>query len=414
MKQVHIDSEIGRLRKVILHTPGPEVEAMTPQEAEKDLYNDIVPLEAVQTEHRMLQQFLSSVSEAYELLDLFADCLENEGNRKEFLEEYAKYYPIPIVSDALMSMPAVQLAGALLTGIHAPSSSLSSHIEPHSFAARPLPNAYFMRDSMAVVGSRIISSAFAFDVRMAEACITRFIFRRHPGFHNAGLLFDGPEERNRLMTVEGGDIHVLSPEVLAIGISERTTAFAIDRVARNLAYQEGKPVTIFAVDLPKERATIHLDMVFTMIDRNAALAYKPIMTGPNCASVYRIDSSPDGTVNYSQEDSLFSGLRRVGIDLEPIFCGNGKSVIQEREQWLSGANSFAFAPGKILMYSCNRHTLDALSHKGFDIVHAEHFIQGRDDPDRHSRLVVAFDGIELARGGGGARCMTLPVLRDPI
>ncbi|MCX8013916.1 MAG: arginine deiminase family protein, partial [Rectinema sp.] len=361
MKQVHIDSEIGRLRRVIVHSPGAEVEAMTPREAERDLYNDIIPLEAVQNEYRMLHQFLSRIAATYELIDLLSDCLENEGDRCEFLDEYAKFYPISIFANTFMAMPAPELARALLTGIQAPAGSLSCLLEPHAFIARPLPNAYFMRDSLAVVGTRIISSAFAFDVRMAEACITRFIFRRHPDFRNAGLIFDGPEERNRLMTIEGGDTHVLAPDVLAIGISERTTAFAVDRVARNLAMQEGKSVTIFAVDLPKERATIHLDMAFTMIDRNAALAFKPIITGPSRVPVYRLDCSPDGTITYTQEDSLFSGLRKVGIDLEPIYCGDGRAVIQEREQWLSGANSFAFAPGKILMYSCNKYTLDALA-----------------------------------------------------
>jgi len=146
-----------------------------------------------------------------------------------------------------------------------------------------MPNAYFMRDSLTVVGSRIVSAAFAFDVRMAEAYVSRFVFLHHPDFQNDGILIDGPEERNRLITIEGGDIHVLSPGVLVLGISERTTAFALDRLARRIARSTESPMTIFAVDLPKERATIHLDMVFTMIDRHAALAYKPVMLGPRRA-----------------------------------------------------------------------------------------------------------------------------------
>ncbi len=115
-----------------------------------------------------------------------------------------------------------------------------------------------------------------------------------------------------------------------------------------------------------------------------------------------------------KKKNLFDGLQKIGIELEPVLCGGGHSVYQEREQWLSGANSFSFAPGKILMYSCNMYTLEALSAHGFAVVSAQDFLDGRADPEEYDRLAVAFDGIELARGGGGARCMTLPVEREQI
>lgn len=414
MESVRIDSEIGRLRRVIIHNPGSEIEAMTPREAERDLYNDIIPLFAVQQEYAKLRDFLRTVTATYELSDLLAECLADENDKLEFLKEYSHINPIGHIVDQLALLPAQQLAQSLLAGIIAPEDSLAKHLNPHSFIANPLPNAYFMRDSVAIIGSNVISAAFTFDVRMAEAYITRFIFKKHPAFRNKGILIDGPLERNRLFTIEGGDIHVLSPNVLAIGISERTTAFAIDRIAQRIARAESKPMTIFAIDLPKERATIHLDMVFTMIDRDAALAYKPVMLGAGRAQVYRLDVQANGSVRYSEEKSLFDGLRSVGIDLEPILCGNGHSVFQEREQWLSGANSFAFEPGKILMYSCNAYTLEALNAKGFAILPAQDFLDGKANPDDYRRLAVAFDGIELARGGGGARCMTLPVERDSL
>ncbi|MFZ5859424.1 MAG: arginine deiminase family protein [Spirochaetota bacterium] len=414
MESVRIDSEIGKLRRVIIHNPGSEIEAMTPREAERDLYNDIIPLFAVQREYAKLRDFLRKVTKTYELADLLAECLANENDKLEFLKEYSHINPIAHIVDQLALLPAQQLAQSLLAGIIAPKESLAQHLNPHSFIANPLPNAYFMRDSVAIIGNQVISAAFTFDVRMAEAYITRFIFKKHPAFRNNGLLIDGPAERNRLFTIEGGDIHVLSSDVLAIGISERTTAFAIDRIAQRIARAEARPITIFAIDLPKERATIHLDMVFTMIDRNAALAYKPVMLGAGRAQVYKLDVQANGSVRYSEEKSLFEGLRGVGIDLEPILCGNGHSVFQEREQWLSGANSFAFGPGKILMYSCNAYTLEALNAKGFAILPAQDFLDGKANPDDYARLAVAFDGIELARGGGGARCMTLPVERDSL
>jgi len=414
MGSVHIESEIGRLRRVIIHSPGAEIEAMTPREAERDLYNDIIPLPAVQQEYIKLRDFLRSITTTYELAELLEACLLDEKNKLLFLQEYSRINPITHIIDDLMASPAQDLARSILTGLTAPQNSLARYLNPHSFIANPMPNAYFMRDSLAVVGDKIVSAAFAFDVRMAEAYITRFIFLHHPDFQNGGLLIDGPEERNRLVTIEGGDIHVLAPHVLVLGISERTTPFAIDRLARRIAHAADIPATIFAVDLPKERATIHLDMVFTMIDRNAALAYKPVMLGSHRAQVYRLDADPRGGIHYEEERSLFDGLRKIGIELEPILCGNGHSVYQEREQWLSGANSFAFAPGKILMYSCNIHTLEALNAQGFAVIPAQDFLDGRVKPEGYGRLAVAFDGLELARGGGGARCMTLPVEREEI
>jgi arginine deiminase len=412
MRSVRIESEIGRLRRVIIHSPGSEIEAMTPREAERDLYNDIIPFEAVQREYIKLRDFLRLVTTTYELADLLEACLSDEQNRLRFLQEYGKINPIAHIIDDLMAFPAKELARSILTGLVAPQNSLAHCLNPHSFIANPMPNAYFMRDSLAIIGDKIVSAAFAFDVRMAEAYISRFIFLHHPDFQNGGILLDGPEERNRLVTIEGGDIHVLSSNALAVGISERTTAFAIDRLARRIARATEAPTTIFAVDLPKERATIHLDMVFTMIDRHAALAYKPVMLSSQRAQVYRLEAEPHGEIHYEEEKSLFEGLRKSGIELEPVLCGNGHSVYQEREQWLSGANSFAFAPGKILMYSCNTHTLEALDAQGFAVVSAQDFLDGRADPEQYGRLAVAFDGIELARGGGGARCMTLPVERE--
>ncbi len=411
MNNVRIDSEIGQLKSVIIHNPGPEIEAMTPREAERDLYNDIIPLSSVQHEYKNLQSFLNLVAETHELVDLLEACLTTEEHRRLFLTEYSEINPIAQVIDELMILSARELAHAVLTGILAPQRSLAHFSNAHSFISNPLPNAYFMRDSLAIIGSRVVSAAFTFDVRMAEAYITRFIFKHHPAFQNDGLLIDGPKERNRLVTIEGGDIHVLAPNLFAIGISERTSAFAVDRLARRIAEITEVPATILAVDLPKERATIHLDMVFTMIDRDAALAYKPVLFGSSRASVYRLEISAHREIQYREEDSLFAALQRVGIDLEPIFCGGGHPVYQEREQWLSGANSFAFAPGKILMYSCNVHTLDALSEKGFSVVPAQEFLEGRALTESFKKLAVAFDGIELARGGGGARCMTLPVGR---
>ncbi len=414
MKRLAIESEIGRLSRVILHTPGPEIEAMTPSEAEQDLYNDIIPLPSVLSEFTQLKKFLELVADVYELKDLLAETLTLESNRRLFLEELAACFPVWSVMDTLLAMNAKELAESVIRGIPSPETSFARLLDGGSYISRPLPNTYFMRDSAAVIGDCALSAATAFDVRMTEAVITRFIFMNHPDFRARALIFDGPMERSRYVTSEGGDIILVAPDVYAIGVSERTTSFAVERIARNASKILGKPITLFAVNLPKSRATIHLDMVFTMIDKGSALVFDPVILGSRRSDVFRIDAAPGGRLEYSACDSLLGGLSAAGFDITPILCAKGKPVWQEREQWLSGANSFAFAPGKILMYSCNTYTAEALADAGFAIVPSRAFISGNDSVDNYKKLAVTFDGIELARGGGGARCMTLPVEREPV
>ncbi|HOX34003.1 MAG TPA: arginine deiminase family protein [Spirochaetales bacterium] len=422
MAGLRVSSEIGTLRRVVLHTPGPEIEAMTPKEAEDDLYNDIIPLAAVRAEYDVLKAFLGTVAEARELVELLAESLAGRGDRFEFLTALSGLCPIKGRIEELMAMAPAALARAVIEGLPAEPGSLAARAGPRGFSMRPLPNAYFMRDSAAVVRDRLVSSATAFDVRLIESIITRFVFGHHPDFLAKGLLVDGPRERNRFVTIEGGDILVLSPTVLAVGVSERTTADAVERLAIEAARSFGEPMTVFAVLLPKERYCIHLDMVFTAIDRDAALVYAPLVTGPRRARALRVDAGRDGSARISEEEGLLQGLWGAGIDLEPIACGGGDPLHQEREQWWSGANSFAFAPGKIVMYSCNVRTLEALSEHGFEVKGAREFLArpaggGPGSPlgvEGYGRLAVTFDGIELARGGGGARCMTLPVEREEL
>jgi arginine deiminase len=175
-----------------------------------------------------------------------------------------------------------------------------------------------------------------------------------------------------------------------------------------------EPIRLIAVVLPEDRSTIHLDMVFTMIDREAALIYEPYVTGAGRREVLSIELSAGRDPRLVPEEGIIPALARAGISLETVPCGGSDEVVRQREQWLSGNNVFAFGPGKIIGYNCNESTMAALDVAGFAIRPIEAFIEGDDRPVRYERLFVAMPGINLARGGGGPRCMTLPIRRAPL
>ncbi len=204
---------------------------------------------------------------------------------------------------------------------------------------------------------------------------------------------------------------VVAENLLLIGVSERTSAAAVDQLAANLVAARGRPMTILAAVLPRERSTIHLDMIFTMVDRATFLAYEPLVTGPGRVEVYRMDVAPDRAARITHTEGIVPALAGLGIDAELIRCGGQNRVVREREQWLSAANVFAFAPGKIIAYDCNTATLDEFAAAGFAVVPVGEFAAGNRRASDDDRLVVATPGVNLARGGGGPRCMTLPVRR---
>ena len=414
MAGLNITSEIGKLKRVMIHSPGPEVEAMTPKEAEADLYNDIIPLSAMRAEFDVLKAFLAKVCEVLEFKDTLAQSLADAGNRFEFLDGLAQLCPVRGRLEELMAMSPMELSRVVIEGLPALPGSLAGTLSPRNFSLRPLPNSYFMRDSAAVIRDWAIASATAYDVRLIESIVTRFLFGRHPDLRARGLLIDGPRERSRFITIEGGDVVVLSPNVLAVGVSERTTADSVERLAANAASAFGEDMTVFAVVLPRERACIHLDMVFTALDRDAALVYAPIVTRRNRA--------PASCASAPEPRATCASTRKRGSSRDSgasawtssRFPAEGATLFQEREQWWSGANSFAFAPGKKSWYSCNSKSLDVLSDAGFAIRDASVFIEGAEKVEDFERLAVRFDGIELARGGGGTRCMTMPVEREDL
>lgn len=212
-------------------------------------------------------------------------------------------------------------------------------------------------------------------------------------------------------SLEGGDIHVLREDLLLVGLSERTTASGIDVLGERLL--GGSPVRdVLVVLLPAHRASIHLDMIFTAVDRRLCCVYPPYFLGPTRLPVLHLSHGSD---RLRERDDLFSALEELGAPMEPIRCGGEHRTMQQREQWGSGCNLFAVGPGRVVAYGRNEHTLAALEREGgLRTVEAVEFLTGEDRPGGDERFAVTFEGTELVRGGGGPRCMTLPVARRPL
>ncbi|APJ05061.1 hypothetical protein AXG55_03215 [Silvanigrella aquatica] len=417
--QIGVHSEIGKLRKVFLHSPGHEVELMTPRNASELLYNDIIYFKNIVAGHSQLKSVLSLVSTVLEVSDCLEDVLENEEARNKLLDKILEFQGCPELKSELFALPASELTRALVTGVPLKRNTLESLLSPKTYSIVPLPNMYFMRDTSMVVGNRVIASRMASSVRFAESLIMRTIYEYHPELKGYGLLLDASKEiKDPHFTIEGGDILVINEDLLLVGISERTTPKALDTLvdallkARN-EEKKTEPFNVLCVILPRERSTIHLDMIFTVANKEQAVVYSPYVLGRERARVVRIRVKPDGDKKFKEVEDLILGLRSVGVRMDPIPCGGDDPLHQQREQWNSGANLFSFAPGKVISY-IHEHTLRACESAGFKIMSAKDAVKHPTLLQSNYPLIVTVEGSELSRGGGGPRCMTCPVLRDPV
>lgn len=417
--KIEINSEIGTLKKVFVHTPGKEVELMTPKNASELLYNDIIYYKNIVSGHAQLKSVLSLVSKVLEVSKCLADVLAIPTAREELLNKILHYQNCTELKDELNTLSSHKLAELLITGCPLKRNTLESWLSQKTYSLLPLPNMYFMRDTSMVIGNRVVSSRMASSVRFTESLIMRTIYEYHPDLKGYGLLLDACQRNDdHAFTLEGGDVLIINENLLAIGISERTTPKAIDAIINSLLKsrkEDGNPESfhVLCVLLPRERSTIHLDMIFTLVGHEQAVVYSPYILGKEKASVIHICVKSNGDKKFSEVDDLITALRNVGVKMDPIPCGGDVPLHQQREQWNSGANFFSFAPGKVISY-IHEHTLKACETAGFQILSAKDVIKHPSLLKSKSATVVTVEGSELSRGGGGPRCMTCPVLRDPI
>lgn len=400
---LHNTSEIGRLRKVLLHRPGGELENLMPEYLERLLFDDIPYLKEAQREHDAFAECLRSAGvEVVYLRDLVVESFTGPEVRREFVREFLDEAHVEqpnlreSLEDYFAPMDDRQLVDACMAGVRkrdlqVGKTRLSDYVtagDEYPFAIDPLPNLYFTRDPFAVIGTGVSIHRMHTRTRNRETLFGKFIFEHHPTYRNAPRWYD----RGETSSLEGGDILVLSPQVLAVGISQRTREDSIDQLAQTVLSRSKTFRKLLAFNIPKTRAFMHLDTVFTMVDRDKFTVHPNILRE---ITVFVMELDEGGQVKIRQEDGRLEDILKEHLQLDRVTlipCGQGSEIDAAREQWSDGSNTLAIAPGEVVVYSRNYVTNRSLEEAGIRI----HTIPGA----------------ELSRGRGGPRCMSMPLIRD--
>jgi len=403
---LRVFSEIGTLEAVMLHRPGKELERLTVENMDLLLFDDIPWLKRAQQEHDRFAELLRKEGvEVYYIEDLLKDILHDEEIRKSLITDVVRlelFNPKTsnYLASYLMELPPEELVGVLIGGIYKREVQFSElglsalMRSDDDFYIRPLPNLYFMRDPAAVIGNGVVISSMKRPARSREPLYLRYVFEHHPLFKKdpVNFWFGKDEDDVFPYTIEGGDILVLSSDTVAIGCSERTIPATVERISRRL-FKYGKFRRVLAIEIPKRRAFMHLDTVFTMVDWGVFVVYPFTL---DKMRVFELTPDRDGDITISVKENLISSLEEaLGLsESEIIYTGGGDTIIAGREQWNDGTNTFTLSPGVVITYARNERTNEELRKAGI--------------------RVLEIEGAELVRGRGGPRCMTLPLRRRDI
>lgn len=401
-----VESEIGKLEYVILHAPGKEIEHMTPENAHKFLFSDILNYREAMENYRDFEGSLQRVTNVLHFKDLLIDILKKEDVKRNLIMSICERENLAYLKEMLMEFDPENLATALIEGYD--NKGLKER-----FIFPPIPNLFFMRDASFTMYDKVMVSKMATDVRDRETLIWNAIFQ-----HSSIIDVDAVNPVDRYSmdgrgSVEGGDVEIARHDIILSGCGARTSNEGVQSLLEHLRSLGGVRHLI-TQELPLQPDSfIHLDMVFTFLDKDRCMVYKPVIMNEEFKTIhYEVNGHKYTKIR--EENNLVEALDKLGMHLEPIYCGGGDEYFGPREQWHSGANFFAFAPGKVLGYARNYNTIEALNQNGFEVLKAADVASGKVSVDDYRRCVVAFEGNELSRGGGGARCMTMPLVRQDV
>lgn len=404
---IHVTSEIGRLKKVMLHRPGEELENLMPEYLERLLFDDIPYLHIAREEHDKFAEILrqNNVEVVY-LIDLVEQSIVNQDVKDQLIYEMIQDASITtsrereVLTEYFRSLDNKAMIAKMMAGVRKSEiqqfegKSLGDFLRnlnnDYPFILDPMPNLYFTRDPFASIGNGVSIHKMFTATRHRETLFAKYIFTYHPLYKDTRVWYD----RDENFSLEGGDILILNEETIAIGISQRTHENAIERFAEKVLTEESTFKKILAINIPKQRTFMHLDTVFTMVDYDKFTIHPNIMRDMD---VFVIERDKNNKIQITHETSTLEDTLKRHLHLDKvdlIKCGSSHMIDAAREQWNDGSNTLAIAPGEVVVYSRNYVTNQIL--------------------EEHGIKTYVMPSSELSRGRGGPRCMSMPLIRQDL